>query len=130
MQKIVVVVVLLVALTLSAGAQNMEFLAKLMKAVVEEYGIETVIEVLEDLGYVGDGEVTIQETSVASVDLTVNHAIWDQSEDEIVDAVISLMSDTGNEDCWTYVQLGTSEYVSASQRMEYRAKFINDCIIR
>ena len=32
-----------------------------MKAVVEEYGIETVIGVLEDIGYVGDGEVTINE---------------------------------------------------------------------
>ena len=128
MRKGLVVVALIVALAVPVGAQSVSFLVNLMKAVVEEYGIERVIGVLEDLGYIGDGEVAVQEPSELAADLTVNHDIWDLPEDELVDVLISQMNDPGNEDCWTYVNLGTSEYSSAPDRMKYRAKFIDICI--
>ena len=128
MRKTIAVIALLVVLALPVAAQSVDFLVSLMKAVVEEYGIETVIGALEDLGYIGEGEVAVQEVAPVSADLTVNHNIWDLPEDEMVDVLISQMNDPGNEDCWTYVNLGTSEYVSAPDRMNYRAKFIDRCI--
>ena len=128
MQKVFAVIALLVVLAMPVSAQGLDFLANLMKAVVQEFGIESVIRVLEDLGYIGDGEVVVQEATGSLADLTVNHDIWDLPEDEMVDALISQMNDPGNEDCWTYVNLGTSEYSSAPDRMKYRAKFIDICI--
>ncbi len=128
MKKVFTVIVLVIALAMPVGSQSFDFLLTLMKAVVEEYGIENVIGALEDLGYIADGEVPVQEVALPPVDLTVNHDIWDLTEDEMVDALLPQMNDPGNEDCWTYVNLGTSEYVSAADRMKYRAKFINDCI--
>lgn len=128
MRKLVAVIVLIVAMSIPVGAQNLDFLVSLLKVVVEEYGIESVIGALEDLGYIGDGEVAIQEASAAPAELTVNHDIWDLPEDETVAALLPQMNDPGNEDCWTYVDLGTSEYISAADRMKYRAKFISDCV--
>ena len=128
MQKHFAVVALLVALTIPVGAQSLDFLASLMKAVVEEFGIERVIAALEDLGYIGDGEVAVSEVASTSTELTVNHEIWDLPDDEMADVLITLMSDPGDEMCWNYVNLGTSGVFTATQRMGYRASFIQGCV--
>lgn len=128
MQKRFVVIAVLIMLALPAGAQNLDFLFSLMKTIVEEYGIEQVIGVLEELGHIGEGEVAISDVSSTSAKLTVNHEIWGLPNDEMVDVLISLMSDSGDEMCWNYVNLGTSEILSASQRVGYRASFIQECV--
>ena len=76
MQKRFAVIALLVALAIPVGAQNLDFLSSLMKAVVEEFGIQRVIATLEDLGYIGEDEVAVSEiitesASVSTDDLTV-----------------------------------------------------------
>ena len=128
MSKAIAMIVLLVALGIPVWGQSVEFLSNMMKAIVEEYGIETVLGVLENLGYIGEGEVAVSEVASTSTELTVNHAIWDLPDDERVDVLIALMSDSGDEMCWNYVNLGTSDIFSASQRMGYRASFMQDCL--
>ncbi len=128
MRKVFGLIALIVVLAMPVRAQGLDFLENLMKAVVQEFGVEKVIAVLEDLGYIGDGEVAVKEATGLTADLTVNHDIWDLPDDEMVDGLISQMDDPGNEDCWTYVNLGTAKVLPASSRMEYRAKFINECI--
>ena len=128
MKKHVGVILLVVALAMPAGAQNAGFLAKLMKAVVEEFGIESVIAVLGDLGYIGEGEVAVQDSPIVPDNLTVNHEIWELPDDEMADVLISLMSDPGDEMCWNYVNLGTSDVFTATQRMGYRARFVQECV--
>lgn len=127
MQKRFAVIVLLL-LALPVWAQGSVFLVNIMKAIVEEYGIEAVIGALEDLGYVGEGEVAVSEASSTSAELTVNHDVWDLPDDEMVDVLIPIMSDPGDEMCWNYINLGTSDIFSAPQRMGYRASFIEDCV--
>ena len=127
MKKRFGLVVLVIALAMPVGAQSLDFLVALMKAVVDEYGIETVVGVLEDIGYIAEGEFVTEEVTVISAELTVNHESWALPEEEMVDVLITRMKDPSDEDCWTYVDLGTSEYISAPDRMKYRALFINEC---
>ena len=61
MRKLFAVIAVVAVLALPVGAQSIDFLVNLMKAVVEEYGIETVIGVLEDLGYIGEDDLVVKE---------------------------------------------------------------------
>ena len=74
MRKLFAVIAVVAVLALPVGAQSIDFLVNLMKAVVEEYGIETVIGVLEDLGYIGGGRPCCKGSlrNARAENLTVN----------------------------------------------------------
>ena len=122
MQRAFALIALVVALAMPVGAQGLEFLASLMKAVVEEYGIENVIGVLEDLGYIGDGEVAVDENATV---LTVRSPLWDDAEGEETLAYM-VVSDDPN--CYSYIEWGRDTDDTLPERMSWRQRFINTCI--
>ena len=132
MRKIFTSIVLVVALAIPVGAQNLDFLMTLMKVVVEEYGIENVIGALEDLGYIGDGEVAVNEnptelSQANATELTVRSPIWDdiEGEEELVYLVVS-----DDSSCYSYIEWGRDASDSLAERMKWRQNFINRCIGR
>ncbi len=130
MQKVFAVIALVIVLAMPVGAQSLGFLTSLMKAVVEEYGIETVIGVLEELGYIGEGEVAVNEnvtepTTVNADELTVRSAVWDDVEGEEV-LVYMVVSDDAF--CYSYIEWGRGTQDTLAKRMKWRQRFINRCI--
>jgi len=130
MRKAIAAVVLVVALAIPVGAQNLEFLEVLIKAVVEEYGIDTVIGVLEDLGYIGEDKITVAETDTRPTEshedkLTVRSEVWEDTDGDetLVDMVIS-----EDASCYSYIEYGRNQSFSVSDRMFWRQQFISACI--
>jgi hypothetical protein len=132
MKKCFAAIALLVALAIPVGAQSVDFLARLMKAVVEEFGIERVIGTLEDLGYIGEGEVAVgenitQETSVSAIDLTVRSAVWDDPDGE---ETLVYMVESDDASCYSYIGWGRDTGDTLAERMQWRSRFISSCIGR
>ena len=130
MRKVFAVIAVVVALAIPVGAQSLGFLASLMKAVVEEYGIDNVIGVLEELGYIGEGEVAVNEnvaepTTVNADDLTVRSAVWDDAEGEETLVYMVVSDDTS---CYSFIRWGRDTGDTLAERMGWRQRFINDCI--
>ena len=130
MRKVFAVIAVVVALAIPVGAQSLGFLASLMKAVVEEYGIDNVIGVLEELGYIGEGEVAVNEnlTETATVDadeLTVRSAVWDDADGGETLAYLVVSDDAS---CYSYLEYGRNTSFSVADRMYWRQNFINKCI--
>ena len=132
MRKALAVLVLIVALGIPVGAQSVDFLISLMRAAVEEYGIETVISVLEDLGYIGESEVAVNEkitepTTVNATELTVRSPLWDDDEGEETLAYMVVSEDPN---CYSYLEWGrdANDLFSLAEQMQWRQRFINECI--
>ena len=130
MRKVFAVIAVVVALAIPVGAQSLGFLASLMKAVVEEYGIDNVIGVLEELGYIGEGEVAVNEnvaepTTVNADDLTVRSAVWDDADGGETLAYLVVSDDAS---CYSYLEYGRNTSFSLADRMYWRQNFINKCI--
>ena len=130
MRKVFAVIAVVVALAIPVGAQSLGFLASLMKAVVEEYGIDNVIGVLEELGYIGEGEVAVNEnvaepTTVNADDLTVRSAVWDDADGGETLAYLVVSDDAS---CYSYLEYGRNTSFSVADRMYWRQNFINKCI--
>ena len=130
MWKRFAVLALLLALTMPVGAQRVNFLASLMKAVVEEFGIEQVISALEALGYISEDEVAVSQTAAeapgANLDeLTVRSPIWDDPEGE---ETLVFMVVSADASCYSYIEWGRDEDDTLADRMYWRQFFINRCI--
>ena len=130
MRKRFAVFALLVALAIPVGAQNLDFLASLMKVVVEEFGIEQVIAALQDLGYIGEDEDAVNENitqaTLASADqLTVRSPVWDEPEGEET-LVFLVVSDDAS--CYSYIEWGRDNSDTLAERMKWRQYFVNECI--
>ncbi len=132
MKKVFAVIALLVVLAMPVNAQGLDFLANLMKAVVREFGIESVIRVLEDLGYIGDGEVAITENATEvsqdnASELTVRSPLWDDAEGE---ETLAFMVVSDDPHCYSFIEWARDTDNTVAERMRWRQEFINKCIGR
>ncbi len=130
MKKRFAAIALLVALAIPVGAQNLDFLSSLMKAVVEEFGIQRVIAALEDLGYIGEDDLAVSESSTQSTsdrveEFTVRSPIWDDPEGEETLAYMVVSDDAS---CYSYIGYGRNTSFSVADRMYWRQNFIQKCV--
>lgn len=131
-KKVVGLIALTVVLAIPVRAQSFELLENLMKAVVQEYGIEKVIAVLTELGYIdiGNVEKSVKPVELSQTDaseLTGRSPIWDDpaGEETLVYMVVS-----DDSKCYDYLDWGRGTHFSLTERMKWRQVFINRCIGR